>query len=93
MKCHGCGHELTVEGKVYRGDECPGCGRPMHCCLNCAFYDTRAYHECHEPQAEWVRDKEKGNFCEYFQPGARSGQGVQDHSRDARKRLDDLFRK
>jgi hypothetical protein len=40
----------------------------MKCCFNCKFYDREAHHQCREPQAEWVRYKEKANFCSYFVP-------------------------
>ena len=62
-------------------------------CKNCEFYDTSAYNECKESQAERVVDKEKANFCDYFKyrsgkPG-HSGTGAKD---DALKKLDDLFK-
>jgi uncharacterized OB-fold protein len=41
---------------------------PLKCCYNCKFYDRDAHHQCREPQAEWVRYKEKANLCSYFVP-------------------------
>ncbi|MBI5166313.1 MAG: hypothetical protein HY998_01045 [candidate division NC10 bacterium] len=50
-----------------REETCPFCGYDLHCCLNCRFYDENAHNKCREPAAEWVPDKEKRNFCEYFE--------------------------
>jgi len=32
----------------------------------CSFYDSRVYNECRESNAERIVDKEKANFCDYF---------------------------
>jgi hypothetical protein len=66
INCWSCKEEVEVPEKVTRQDECPKCGTPLKCCFHCRFYDKEAYHQCLEPQAEWVRYKEKANFCEYF---------------------------
>ncbi|MBI5286762.1 MAG: hypothetical protein HY878_04125 [Deltaproteobacteria bacterium] len=39
----------------------------MKVCLNCKFYGEGAYHQCRETNAEWVKEKDKANFCEYFE--------------------------
>ncbi len=92
MKCYHCGLEIQIEGKVGRQDTCEKCGSYLHCCLNCRFYDPVAYHECREPQAEWVKDKESGNFCDYFQP-VLDGEAKSSSSEQARKKLEQLFGK
>lgn len=53
---------------ISRREECPHCHKDAKVCLNCRFYDSSVHHECKETQAEWVKDKEKGNFCGYFFP-------------------------
>ena len=73
-----------------RRDECPGCQRDARVCLNCQFYDVQAYRQCREPQAEWVQEKDRGNFCGYFS-AASSRQGRQDAATPARQKLDQLF--
>ncbi len=94
MICHGCGRDVQLTDKVFRGDMCPGCGRPLHACLNCVFHDRSAHHECREPQAEWVADRAKANFCDYFRPRQGGAPGRSGPSPEqARKKLDDLFRK
>jgi len=94
MRCHGCGTYIQIEDKIFRGDTCPKCSRPLHCCKNCTFYDPKAYHECRETQAEWVRDKESANFCDYFKPSQQDwGQERKSSSETARESLEKLFKK
>ena len=89
ITCFSCGRELSIEGKVTRKDLCPHCKAPLRVCLNCRFYDKSAHNNCREPAAEWVRDKEKENFCDYFEPTSRAagGQDEQDEAREALKKL------
>jgi hypothetical protein len=68
LKCWSCGGEVRLFDKITRNDFCPHCDMPLKCCYNCRFYDKDAYHQCTEPQAEWVRYKEKANLCSYFVP-------------------------
>jgi len=65
----------------------------LHVCLACRLYDPSAHHECRESQAEWVRDKERSNRCEYFELKASTEAKGVHPAEDARKKLDDLFRK
>ncbi|MEQ6341389.1 MAG: hypothetical protein M3A44_06960 [Gammaproteobacteria bacterium] len=51
--------------------ECPACRADLHVCRLCAFYDPRVSNSCREPVADAVKDKERANFCGYFQ--AQSG--------------------
>lgn len=95
LACHSCGfeNELVTGRKVQRRDECERCGADLHCCRNCRFYDPARHNECSEPQAERVVDKERANFCDYFEPGsggAGSGGGASGDA--ARKSFDDLFK-
>jgi hypothetical protein len=32
----------------------------------CTFYDLKVYNECRESNADRIVDKEKANFCDYF---------------------------
>jgi hypothetical protein len=65
---------------------------PTHSCKNCTFYDVTAHHECREPIAEWVADKECGNFCGYFEPCAGE-RGAADDVASAKAKLEALFKK
>ena len=68
--CHHCGRELAVfSPKVERTAGCPYCHSDLKVCLNCRLHDPGANNQCREPQAEWQAEKDKANFCEFFDPG------------------------
>ena len=71
MLCYFCQHSLQFKYKINREETCVQCGKYIHCCLNCRFYHPDAHHQCKEPVAEWVRDKEVANFCDYFEPNEK----------------------
>ncbi len=62
-----------------RLSECLTCHAESHVCRMCEFYDTRKAENCSEPRADPPKDKQRANFCEYFQPKADAFQ-PQDHS-------------
>ena len=97
--CHRCSHEISLMAKLARTDSCPGCRSDLKCCLNCRFFDPGANNQCREPQAEWCPEKEKANFCEFFEfrevsslsvPGYGGAQSGHDRARSA---FDGLFKK
>jgi hypothetical protein len=92
MICHQCGAQITSAQKIGRQEICAKCGQNLHCCLNCTFFAESAYHQCREDQAEFVNDKDSANFCDYFQPAdeVKVSSALKE---DARKRLDQLFKK
>ena len=65
MICWKCRKEIDIE-KPVRGDECPLCHADLHVCKACDFYESGAHNDCRESSAEFVSDKERGNFCDYF---------------------------
>ena len=69
--CFKCQKANNVDAKVGYREECLHCRQDLHVCKNCQFYDPKAYNECREPSAEVVRDKEKFNFCDFFQPSGK----------------------
>jgi hypothetical protein len=96
-QCAACRADLDPIERIGRRDTCPRCGADLHACRQCRFHDPRAANQCHEPQAERVLDKERGNFCDYFAPrvegtpdaappASRPGAGTRDE-------LDRLFRR
>lgn len=91
--CHSCGAALTYEPPLSRSATCESCGAYLHCCRNCRFYDPQAPNHCREPQAELVRDEEAANFCGYFEPRTSGGTATTDRAAEARRRLEELFRK
>ena len=88
--CFSCKRELEVDPRPGRGETCPFCGADLKVCLNCRFYDEGSYNSCREPQAERVLDKDRANYCEYFQ--FRESEGERAHGEDPLKRLEDLFK-
>lgn len=98
MICHHCGREVQLIGKIARADECPHCQRDLHCCKNCRFFDPGKSKQCRESQADYVREKDRANFCDYFQPNRDvpltdrgSKRSVQRD--DVRQAFDNLFKK
>lgn len=75
MSCHHCNEkiELVVTNYPGRHDSCPGCGYDLRCCFNCKFYDRSAANECLEHISERISDKERANFCDFFEPSEREG--------------------
>lgn len=92
MHCVFCQTEIEVSGRVGSREVCPKCGRDLHSCLQCRFYDEDAHHECKEPQAEWVEDKDRANYCEWFEFGRDAVVRVVDKDK-IKAELDKLFRK
>jgi len=88
--CFNCRQEVELTGKIGRRELCPSCGRDLHVCRNCRFYAPQAYNACHEPQAERVIDKDRGNFCEYFT--FRAGVSEAGLAPSAKEKLTALFK-
>ena len=95
MKCHHCARAIDTTERVGFRDDCPGCGRALHACLNCDFYDQSYNNSCRENQAERVVDKDRFNFCEYFTPSksGRTAGGSLTPKSSAQSRLEELFKK
>ena len=91
--CHQCGWEWTCSGLPGRNDTCPQCHTDLRICLNCARHDPRAAEECTEPKADLVRDKDRANFCEWFNFARRVYQpkGGRDRAAEARDKFKKLF--
>jgi hypothetical protein len=92
--CFRCGAPNVFKERIGRADTCSKCDADLHCCRNCRHYSPSAHNQCNEPQAEWVREKDRGNFCDYFEPRRGTAGGVEkNRERDARARFEDLFKK
>jgi hypothetical protein len=92
--CYVCGKLLEGIERISRSELCPYCRRDLHCCLNCELYDEYAQNQCRESSAEWVSDREKNNFCEYFSFRQSAGPGSRMREQeDARAKLEALFKK
>ncbi len=92
--CQACGKSLEGMERISRTEICPHCRADLHCCLNCEFYDEYAQNKCRESSAEWVSDREKSNYCEYFSFRESSGTDIRmKKQEDARAKLEALFKK
>ncbi len=91
-QCYICGGEI-LQKSVGRRDCCDHCNADLHCCLQCEFYDEKVHHRCRESQAEWVSDKKKANFCDYFRIAEQPQPGGEKEAGEARRRFDRLFKK
>jgi hypothetical protein len=95
MGCFACGAavELAAGERVGFRDTCSACDADLHVCLNCVHYDSGAYNQCREPNAEWVSDRERANRCDYFALGDSGDGPAHAEPQDARAVLDALFKK
>jgi hypothetical protein len=64
--CWKCGWEWTLTGLPGRNDTCHRCSADLKVCLNCVSYDARVAHQCRDRRADPVAEKDRANFCEYF---------------------------
>jgi len=83
--CYNCGNEFEV--KVYRNTECSSCGKDAKVCLNCRFYSPGSHWDCSESIREAVREKERANFCDFFELASNfteeSGKNKEDEAKNA----------
>ena len=98
LLCWNCGKPTGITtGKVFRGDQCTECLADLRCCRGCRFFDPNRRAQCQEPVEKPIVNKEKANFCDFFQmrnvvkrPGGISVQ--KDTKEDRKKKFDDLFK-
>ena len=93
LQCWKCGEPLKdIILPFSRFEECSFCNADQHVCLLCKEYDASVADSCREDRADFVLDKEKANFCDYFKPRPGAFQKRDDQeSAQARARLADLF--
>jgi predicted RNA-binding Zn-ribbon protein involved in translation (DUF1610 family) len=90
--CYFCGTPIDANMRVYRSTTCPTCGKDLKICLNCRFYDPGAHWQCKETIPDPVREKDRANFCDYFQlnrGGSRGADGGK--TEKAREQFKSLF--
>ncbi|HVZ79972.1 MAG TPA: hypothetical protein VHE12_04125 [bacterium] len=92
-KCHACGKpwEGTPGSQPGRNETCAGCGADLHCCRNCRLYDPSVHNQCLSRTTEPVREKDKRNFCDEFEMGAKGGGAAGPPKEDMEKKWKDLF--
>ena len=90
--CFSCGKTLTLLQGFSRREECPHCHGDVHVCKNCRFYDKFSYNECKETSADVVLEKDRANFCDYFQISDGAG-GSNPTKEDLKSAAEALFKK
>lgn len=90
--CYFCGASIDTDAKIYRSSTCPSCGKDLKICLNCRFYDPAAHWQCRETIPDPVREKDRANFCDYFQLNTAGAARAEDSkSGKAREQFKNLF--
>jgi hypothetical protein len=94
--CWTCGNEqyfdVKVGVKVGRHDGCPHCGADLKCCKNCRHYDPNVHNQCLEQTAEFIRDREKANFCAHFDFRDGDAPAPSEEKEAALSKLEALFK-
>ena len=91
-KCWHCGGDLKAED-YGRETTCLGCGKPTRVCRNCRWFAPDRTNECEEPVADRVMDKERANYCEFFEATINtSGLDGDSGEEDLLKAAEDLFK-
>lgn len=93
MQCWKCGIELkNLLLPFSRYEECSHCKADLHACVACKNYDPAISDACREDRADFILDKDKANFCDYFRVNTRAYR-KQDTSEAAaaRAKLAELF--
>jgi hypothetical protein len=71
---------------------CPQCDAELHACVMCRHFDPHAARQCREPQAEPPREKDRANFCDFFDLGTGPAED-RDPAAEAKAAFDRLFSK
>ena len=106
-RCSNCGAVLQ-QGFDPKG-KCPKCAFDLHCCKQCAYFDTAARFECMKPVPERISPKDVKNNCTFYEfrttiekdtapsaPAVNPSAPAERHThhpRDARQAFEDLFKK
>jgi len=94
MICALCKKVITTDKFFTRKSICPACNGDLHICLNCKFYSESSHNKCLEPKAEFQRTRDRANFCDFFAfRKTPSSSSSEKEKEDAKKKLEELFRK
>ena len=92
LLCWRCQGSLDAVPQPFaRAAECPHCNADLHVCNLCRFFDASARRGCKEPVADEVTDKDRSNFCGYFEPTAANLGGPAAQDVATRSELESLF--
>jgi hypothetical protein len=91
-KCWSCSTGLMASD-YGRENTCLSCGKATRVCRNCRWFAPGRPNDCEEPIAEEVMDKERANFCDFFEPSSEtSADGRASSQEDLLKAAEDLFK-
>jgi hypothetical protein len=97
VKCVRCGNELTVAAAWSPVGTCARCQADLHCCAQCAHFDTSATFECQKPIPARISPKDARNECPLFEPRTAVERETKSSTSpsspsSAKKAFDDLFK-
>ncbi|MGB9429229.1 MAG: hypothetical protein WCC11_05035 [Gammaproteobacteria bacterium] len=95
LVCWKCGASLKdVPMPLSRLSECLVCHAELHVCRMCGYYDPRKAESCAEQRADPPQDKQRANFCEYFEARTQAFQTKDNNAVErAKEGLEKLFGK
>lgn len=93
MRCWKCGVELkNLLLPFSRYEECSTCKVDLHACMACRNYNPSVSNSCSEDRADFILDKDKANFCDYFRVNTSAYQKQDNReAAAARAKLAELF--
>jgi len=65
-RCYNCA--VTLPSDTSFDVACPKCGVALHCCKQCAHFDTSTRFQCRKPIPERIPVKDAANQCSFFAP-------------------------
>lgn len=65
--------------------------KEKHLCINCRFYFKGAHYDCRENIDELVKDKDRPNFCEYFQLDEKLLEKNEKAKKESSSKSEELF--
>jgi hypothetical protein len=91
--CYRCGASLAaLTPPIGRHDECPSCYVQVHVCRMCIHFDSSVPKQCCEDDAEEVFEKERANFCDWYEASINAFvAGSMAAEQQAKSSLDALF--
>jgi hypothetical protein len=97
LLCWKCSRPTGVTTTVTRHDQCQQCQGDLRCCRGCRHFDPTKHRQCREQIQNSVANKEKSNFCDFFQVRQvyKTAGGTRTHADDKETRrdaFDDLFK-
>jgi len=94
LVCWKCGASVAeLPLPLSRLAECPKCRAYLHACKLCLHFAPGRPRSCNEQDAEEVTDKERANFCGWFEPRDHAFRAGSNPARasEAKSALENLF--